>query len=130
MNDIASVLFAIYGQCKNMHYGSNGIVYYPVHLLADRLISELDPLGVIDHLQEATMLGNGKEALNWNVIAKPSLIKGTGLEESLSHLKKLYDALEDFICDEDFCCGDEAYWTGILDKINLCRGFVIKTMKG
>lgn len=128
MNDIASILFAIYGQLKNMHYGSKGINYYSVHLLADRLINELSPLDAIDHLQEATMLGNGKEALNWNQIAKPGLIKGTGVEESLKHLLKLFDALEDCLCEKDFGCGDEAYWTGMCDKINLCKGFVIKTL--
>lgn len=128
MNDVASILFAIYGQLKNMHYGFRGVNYYGVHLLADRLINELDPLGTIDHLQEATMLGNGKDAINWNSIAKPSLIKGTGLKESLEHLLKLFDALHDCLCDKDFDCGDESYWTGVCDKINLCRGFVIRSL--
>lgn len=129
MNNIASILFAIYGQCKNMHYGAKGMNYYAIHLLADRLIDELDPLGTIDHLQEATMLGNGKEAINWNSIAKPGLIKGTDTEECLEHLLMLFDALVDCLCDKDFDCGDESFWTGVCDKVNLCKGFVIRTMK-
>lgn len=128
MKDIAAILFAIYGECKNMHYGASGPIYYAIHLLGDRLIDELDPLGVIDHLQEATMLGNGKEAIDWSSIAKPSLIKGTSLKETCEHLLTLYDALEDCLSDKDFNCGDESYWTGVMDKVNLCRGFVIKTL--
>lgn len=129
MKKIAAVLFAIYGQCKNIHYGADGMSYYAIHLLGDRLIEELAPLDCIDHLEEASMIGNGRKYIGWNDIAKPELIKEGSVKDMLQHLMKLYDTLEDCIESIDFGSGDESYWTGVLDKVNVCRGFVLKSLR-
>lgn len=128
MRNVASILLAIYGQCKNIHYGADGMEYYAIHLLGDRLIEELAPLDCIDHLEEATLLGNGCDFVGWDKIMKPELIKNGKVKDMLQHLLKLYDALESSLC-RDMGPGDEAYWTGVLDKVNVCRGFVIKSLK-
>lgn len=124
MKNIAQLLFSIYATCKNIHYNGKGKDYYSQHLLGDRLIEELGPFDVIDHLQECSMLGHNKDAINWADITTNDYIGDT-----LDYLLKLYEALEEEICDQKFDKGDESYWTGVLDKVNMCKGFVHRSMK-
>lgn len=124
MKEIAQLLLSIYGTCKNIHYNGKGKDYYAQHLLGDRLIEELGPFEIIDHLQECTMLGHCKDAINWKDIAINDYIGN-----DLGYLCKLYEALEEEIQSQKFDKGDESYWTGVLDKINMCKGFVYRSMK-
>ena len=124
MKEIARLLLAFYGTCKNVHYNGRGDKYYSQHLLGDRLIDELDPFDVIDHMQECTLLGHNKAFLNWN-----DIICNDYVGDSIEHLKDLLEALEEEISNQKFDKGDESYWTGVLDKVNMCKGFVYRSMK-
>lgn len=129
MKNVASILFAIYGQCKNIHYGADGMEYYAIHLLGDRLIEELAPLDCIDHLEEASLIGCDKKFVGWEDIPKAELIKNGTVKDMLEQLLKLYDALEGCLDRINMDAGNESYWTGVLDKVNVCRGFVFKSLR-
>lgn len=69
MYELICLLWATYGFAKNCHYKAKGSSFFGKHLLADRVVDNLDSIeNYIDDLIEVSFLGNTIEAPSWKNI--------------------------------------------------------------
>lgn len=131
MKKLMSYMLSIYGSLKNLHYCVDGANYYQMHLLADRLIDDIDPLGVIDHLNEH-MIGSDNKFVSFSEIMNKEQICGTSAREAINGCKLLMQKAAREIEGMDFDNrGLESYLTGVEDTLISSVGFLEKlTCKG
>lgn len=128
MKKLMSYMLSIYGSLKNLHYCVDGPNYYQMHLLADRLISDINPLEVIDHLNEH-MIGSEGSFVNFSDIMNKDQICGTTAREAINGCKLLMQKAAREIEGMDFDDrGLEAYLTAVEDTLISSVGFLEKSI--
>ena len=128
MKKLMTYFLSIYGSLKNMHYAVNGPNYYNMHVLADRLINDIDPLGVIDHLNEH-MLGSYGDFVEFSEIMDSSQVKGKTPRDVMNCCKLLMQKAAREIESMDFeDRGLESYLTGVEDNLIASVGFIEKSI--
>lgn len=129
MKKLTANLLSIYGSLKNLHYCVDGPNYYQMHLLADRLINDIDPLGVIDHINEH-LIGIGdkfipfQESMDKESVAQ--INPRATIEETKLLLQKTARMIEGMDCEDR---GLEAYLTAVEDTLISSVGFLDKITK-
>lgn len=133
MKKLMSYMLSIYGSLKNLHYCVDGPNYYQMHLLADRLIDDINPLEVIDHLNEH-MIGCTGKFVSFKEIMNPDEVCGDSAREAIDGCKLLMQKTARYIECFDFKDEDkglESYLTAVEDNLITSVGFLSKiTMKG
>lgn len=129
MKDLQKKMLALYGSLKNLHYCCKGQQYYGMHIMADRLIEDIDPLGVIDHINEH-MLGLEGTFIPFQEIVCKEEIASTDPRACLNDVKRLLRNICRIIQNtnyDDLDKGIESYLTGVLDNVISSLGFINQT---
>lgn len=128
MKKLMTYMLSIYGALKNLHYGVDGPNYYNMHLLADRLIDDIDPLGVIDHLNEH-QIGSYGTFVPFAEIMDKEQVRGTTPRDTMNCCKTLMQKAAREIESMDFeDRGLESYLTGVEDTLIASVGFIEKSI--
>ena len=129
MKKIMTQLLSIYGSLKNLHYCVDGPNYYQTHLLADRLIDDIKPLEVIDHIQEH-MIGLGDKFVPFqDLMDKEQLADGecrACMESVKTLMQRCARTIEGMDFDDN---GLESYMTAVEDSLIAAVGFLDKMTK-
>lgn len=128
MKELMSKLLSLYGSLKVLHYTCTGKEYYAMHLLADRLIHDIAPLEVIDHLNEY-MLGRDDKFIPFDEIMHKEDIADTNpctcMRDVRSLLANTIRHIEGMKFDSKAI---ESYLTGVEDSLMSALGFINRTV--
>lgn len=129
MKKFLTYMMSVYCSLKNLHYCVDGCNYYQFHMLADRLIKDINPLEVIDHVQEH-MIGLGDNFIPFQeLVAKEQFCDTTpraALEQTKTLMQKAARCIETMEFDDK---GLESYLTAVEDNLITAIGFLDKSTK-
>lgn len=134
MFDILVALKVIKGTSKDLHYAAQGLVFLPIHELADKLGDGLDDY--IDDLIEVGWLGAGLEAPTAQSIheAAARTLKAERLSQTelLMRLRFLNQSLLDLLdqCSNGAAAGAANLLGGIAQDIQQRVGFLDRVARG
>ena len=129
MKKLMTYMVSIYGSLKNLHYSVDGPNYYQMHLLADRLIDDIKPLDVLDHIQEH-LIGLGDKFVPFQELMDKESVADPSCRSCLEECKTLMQKAARYIEGMDFeDRGIESYLTAVEDALISAVGFIDKSTK-